>query len=341
MKKYSVLIIIVLISILSSCEKEDKDKILEFKPVEFVKLGGLDQAICVNGNDLSKPVLLVLHGGPGYAMLPFFHMKLSKLEDHFIIVNWDQRGAGRSYSNGIPTSSMTLSQIISDAHELTKVLKKRFAKEQIYLLGHSWGSILGINLVKDYPQDYSAYIGVGQVVNVIKNEQHSYAFALDQANNKSNTIAINELTLVGAPNDDGEYLDDTGYDITNKWVEFYGGSLYGENSSDELTDLILADKIYSDHVNQWSSGYDFSQYLFDDTKLWSFDFSRTHITFSLPVFFFMGQHDYDTPFALVEDYYNIIEAPEKRLVWFKNSAHFPFYEEQEKFMSELIRLSKL
>ena len=124
-------------------------------------------------------------------------------------------------------------------------------------------------------------------------------------------------------------------------MEFYGGSLYGENSSDELTDLILADKIYSDHVNQWSSGYDFSQYLFDDTKLWSFDFSQTHITFSLPVFFFMGQHDYDTPFALVEDYYNIIEAPEKKLVWFENSAHFPFYEEQEKFISELISLSKL
>ena len=210
-------------------------------------------------------------------------------------------------------------------------------KEKIYLLGHSWGTVLGVNLIKDYPQDYSAYIGVGQVVNVIKNEQHSYTFALEQAMDNGNAVAINELESVGAPNIAGEYLDETGYEITNKWMEFYGGSLYAKTSSGELTDLILSDDVY--HLDQWSNGYDFSQYLFDDPNVWSFDFSQTHLTLSVPVYFFMGHHDYDTPFVLVEEYYSALEAPQKKLVWFESSAHFPFYEEKEKFISELIGVS--
>lgn len=340
MEKHLRLLILGLLLIFVSCEKDSAqtNNQLKFQPFEFVELGGFDQAISVKGKDLSKPVLLILHGGPGYAMLPLFHMKLPELENNFIVVNWDQRGAGRSYSNEIPNPSMTLSQAISDAHELTEMLKTRFDKEKIYLLGHSWGSILGIQLVKDYPQDYAAYIGVGQVVNVIKNEQHSYDFALQQATNNKNALAINELKMIGAPNKDGEYLDDNGYDITNKWVEFYGGSLYGKTSSNEITDLFLNNDIYSEHVSQWRSGYDFSQKLFDDSKVWSFDFSETYVKLSLPVFFFTGRHDYETPSALVADYFNLLDAPEKDLVWFENSAHFPFYEEKKKFISELIRL---
>ncbi|MCZ4695579.1 alpha/beta fold hydrolase [Ancylomarina euxinus] len=343
MKNYLFLITIALSLNLCSCEKDKltEDKTPKFQPIEFVKIGGIDQVISVKGNDLSKPVLLILHGGPGYAMLPLFHMKLSELENHFIIVNWDQRGAGRSYSDDIDVSSMTLNQSISDAHELTIKLKNKFNKDKIYLLGHSWGTVLGIELIKDYPQDYSAYIGVGQVVNVIKNEQHSYAFALNQATTHNNSFGINELVSVGAPNNDGEYLNDKGYEITNKWMEFYGGSIFGQTSSDEVTDLILSDDIYADYKDQWSKGVNFSQQLFDDPNVWSFDFSRTHLDLSLPVYFFMGNHDYDTPFTLVEQYYNTLKAPRKQLVWFENSAHFPFYEERGKFISELIKLSDL
>ncbi|TAJ11715.1 alpha/beta hydrolase [Marinilabiliaceae bacterium JC017] len=335
MKRQIILLICFLV--FTSCKKDDV--ICEFPPIEHVKIGGINQAISIRGNDLSKPLLLILHGGPGYAMLPLFHMLLPELEDHFIVVNWDQRGAGRSYSGDIASSSMTLKQAIADAKELTEVLKVRFGKEKIYLLGHSWGTILGVHLIKAFPKAYAAYIGVGQVVNVVKNEQNSYAFALEQAVNNSNRKAIKELESIGAPNSAGEYRDDIGYGVTNKWMEFYGGSLYGKTSSDEVIDLVLSDEVYFDHIDQWSDGYDFSQFLFDDANVWSFDFAKTHLKLSVPVYIFMGHHDYDTPFILVEAYYGAIEAPEKQLVWFENSAHFPFYEEKEKFLSELIRVS--
>lgn len=105
--------------------------------LEKVTLGGIAQWILLQGNDTSQPVLLVLHGGPGYAMLPLFHEYNRELEDHFIVVNWDQRGAGRSYNRGIRSASMTLARFLSDAHELTDLLKQRFAQNKIYVLGHS------------------------------------------------------------------------------------------------------------------------------------------------------------------------------------------------------------
>jgi pimeloyl-ACP methyl ester carboxylesterase len=318
-------------------------KSVEFSTIEFIEIGGVDQAIKVNGNDLSKPVLLVLHGGPGYAMLPLFHMSMPELEDHYIVVNWDQRGGGRSYSSSIPSSSMTLSQQVQDAHELTEILKERFNKEKIYILGHSWGTVLGIELISDYPEDYIAYIGVGQVINVIKNEQQCYKLTLAKAIEENNQNAINQLTAIGEPSDYGyyenEYNGEDGWDITNKWMEKLGGSLYGKSSSDEVLDYFLVDEVYINNINQWSKGFDFSQYIFEDSNVWYFNFAETHLNFSVPVYFFTGQHDFETPYTLVEEYYNAIKSDNKHLVWFENSAHFPFFEETTKFVHELIEVS--
>lgn len=309
---------------------------------EFVEIGGIEQAIKIDGNDMSKPVLLVLHGGPGYAMLPVFHNSMPELEDHYIVVNWDQRGAGRSYSSSISYSSMTLSQQIADAHELTEMLKDRFDKEKIYILGHSWGTVIGTELIRDYPEDYIAYIGVGQVINVIRNEQHCYKLTLAKAREENHQEAIKQLTTIGEVSDYGyyqnDYLGEDGWDVTNKWMEYFGGSLYGETSSDDVLDYILGDDIYKNNINQWSKGFDFSQYIFDDESVYYFDFTKTHLNFSVPVYFFNGEHDFETPYTLVEEYYDAIRS-EKHLVWFENSAHFPFYKETSKFVSELIKVS--
>jgi pimeloyl-ACP methyl ester carboxylesterase len=311
--------------------------------IEFVEIGGIDQAIKVDGNDMSKPVLLVLHGGPGYAMLPVFHNSMPELEDHYIVVNWDQRGAGRSYSSSISSSSMTLSQQIADAHELTEMLKDRFNKEKIYILGHSWGTVIGTELINDYPEDYFAYIGVGQVINVIRNEQHCYNLTLAKAREENHQEAIRQLTTIGEINVySGEYPNtyngDDGWDVTNKWMEYFGGSLYSETNSDEVTASIVYDDIYKTNTQQWYDGFYFSQCIFEDESVFYFDFSETHLNFSVPVYFFTGKHDFETPYTLAEEYYNAIKS-EKHLVWFENSAHFPFYKETSKFVSELIKVS--
>ena len=127
-----------------------------------LEIGGLEQWILVRGEDQSNPVLLWLHGGPGSAQMPVHRAFNRELEKEYVVVHWDQRGAGKSNHSGFREETMTLDRFIEDAHELTKYLKDRFDQEKIYLLGHSWGTQMGILTVQRYPDNYHAFISVGQ-----------------------------------------------------------------------------------------------------------------------------------------------------------------------------------
>lgn len=304
--------------------------------VEKVKIGGIDQWIYVTGNDSSKPVLLFLHGGPGYAMMPLLHDYNSYLENYFTVVNWDQRGAGLSYSPDIYEESMNLKQFVSDTHELTLYLKKRFNQEKIFLAGHSFGTVLGMEAIHKYPNDYQAYVGIGQVISFASNEQLCYDFALKSAKEDNNNTAIKELTKVGRPDSKGNYKDDSGYATTISWVEYYGGSLYGQTSTRDLENIILNSEIYKDNFEQVESGWSFSDLLFEDKEVRSLDFRNKIKSVDVPVYFFEGINDYEAPFELVKEYFDILKAPSKELIWFENSAHFPFYEEPQKFNDMMI-----
>ena len=304
--------------------------------LEKVKIGGIDQWIYINGNDVSKPVLLFLHGGPGYSMLPILHEYNSELEKYYTVVNWDQRGAGLSYSSKIPKSTMTLKQFISDTHELTSYLKQRFKQEKIFLAGHSFGTILGMEAINKYPEDYHAFVGIGQVVSFAENEQHSYDFALKSAEEANNGKAIKELIKIGRPDENGNYKIDSGYETTIEWLEYFGGSLHGRNSTEALEEWILGSPIYKDAKHKVESGWIFSDYIFEDKEVRNLNYKNKIKSVEVPVYFFCGIYDYETPSKLVEEYFNVLSAPSKELVWFENSAHFPFYEEPHKFNDIMI-----
>jgi len=332
-----VLVVTILLAAFSpGCNQQSDEEDVSIDSLETITLGGVKQWILLQGNDVSNPVLLVLHGGPGYVMMPLLHLKNRELEDRFIVVNWDQRGAGKSYSSRIAEESMTLEQFVSDAHDLTLALKERFGQEKMYLLGHSLGTVLGMMLIDEYPGDYHAFVGVGQVVAIIENEQMSYDFALEQARAWNDSVAIDELEEIGRPDEDGEYANESGYEITEEWVAYYGGDLYGKNDTEDVESDILGSDIYSADTYKIVKGWEFSQAIFSDETLWYLDF-RTELTeVAVPVFFFTGRHDYDTPFPLVEDYYDVLTAPAKEIVWFERSAHFPFYEEPGRFTRMMI-----
>lgn len=304
--------------------------------LEKIELNDVEQWIYLRGNDTNKPVLLFLHGGPGFAMMPLLQMYNSELENHFVVVNWDQRGAGLSYSHKIPKKSMTLDQFVYDVHELTSYLKKRFNKEKIYLLGHSFGTVFGMKTISEFPDDYWAYIGVGQVVDIGENEQLSYDFALKSAQAAANRKAIRQLTGVGRPDAKGYYKNDSGYELTMKWMAYYGGDLYGKTSTEDLEDEIYDSKIYQNALDKIEKGFQFSELLFEDDAIMNIDFRTQIKKVDVPAYFISGKYDYDTPFELVEQYFNALNAPKKELIWFDNSAHFPFYEEPDKFNNVLI-----
>ena len=303
--------------------------------LEKVILGGVEQWVLLRGEDKEKPVLLILHGGPGVAEMMMFREYLSELEKHFVVVNWDQQGAGKSYNDKIPVKKMNLKQFVTNTIELTEWLKKRFNQNKIYLLGHSWGSILGIKAIQKQPESYSAYIGVSQFVNFIDGERISYDFALKTAKEKNIDHAIKELENIGRP----PYKNDIKLvktQIERKWITKFGANTYGKTGYGFLIPILLRGREYT--INEkigFFMGINFSLNL-----IWSHltdvDLFTQAKELNVPVYFCAGRYDYTVPSILAERYFRDLKAPKKDWIWFENSAHNPHFEEPGKFVDYLI-----
>jgi pimeloyl-ACP methyl ester carboxylesterase len=164
----------------------------------WLEVGGIKQGMFIRGEDPTNPVILYVHGGPGTPMLQFISYLEKReeselLEKYFTVCYWDQRGAGMTYSKSTDPSTMTLEQMVEDTREVTQYLKSRFGQDKIYLLGHSWGSYLGGKTIEKYPENYLAYIGIGQVSNSTESEQLSYYYMLNHANDIDDKEVVEKL----------------------------------------------------------------------------------------------------------------------------------------------------
>ncbi len=149
--------------------------------IEKITLGGQEQYLIIRGADSTKPVMLFLHGGPGFPEFALLKEYNSAIENDFVMVYWEQRGAGKSFSKYIPAESLNITQLISDTRELSEILAMRFKQDKIYLMGHSWGSFLGILSAYQHPELYHAYFGVGQFCNQYEGEKVALDWVKEQA----------------------------------------------------------------------------------------------------------------------------------------------------------------
>jgi pimeloyl-ACP methyl ester carboxylesterase len=246
-----------------------------------------------------------------------------------VVVNWDQRGTHLSYNDSIDEKSMTFDQIVNDAHELAGKLKRRFRKNKIFLLAHSAGTITGVKYALRYPEDLYAYIGVGQVVNGMKNEMESLSFTLKMARRNNNKKAMAELGEV-QKNYPSLPLKSLEYVYTErKWLEQFGG-VYHTKSFSYLFEHL--DKEERELINDSlaSKGGQFSmQHLWKE--LLSVDFLSADTVFKVPVFLICGKYDHNTPTDLARQYFSKIKAPLKQFFIFENSGHLIPFEEPDKF----------
>jgi len=307
--------------------------------LEEVILGGEEQWIHIRSYDISNPLLIYLHGGPGSPCIPYARYTMGGLEHNFIVVTWDQRGCGKSYNDDVDTNSITLAQLYSDTRELILKMINRFGKDRVYLMGASFGSFLGIKMSKDLPDLIHAYIGVGQVVDPGRTFKISLNFALAKATAMNNQTAIQELSTI--PN------DSTSWDywwIIKKWLEVYGyGDLYDTSLYAELISELESATEYTaeNYSNQqnWENLYNSSPLVQNNNWVKNINLIQQIPGIDIPVYFFAGRYDYKTPSILVEDYYRVLEAPEgKEMIWFENSAHALIFEEKEMFHSEMINV---
>ncbi len=303
--------------------------------LEKVTLGGVDQWILIRAEDRSNPVLLWLHGGPGSPTLPLASQHDTELVKHFVVVHWDQRGAGKSYSPDIPKSTMVVDQFVSDAHELTQVLAERFDVPKIYLVAHSWGSQVGMLTVARHPDSYDAFIAVGQFVYSVAGDAAGYQFALDQAASEENEKAMEDLEAIGPP----PWTTAKQRSTNARWIDAFGGT-----GRQFATEDYFREMINSPEYTLWDLlGYVRGMLFSGSAMLANGEYNRVNLfeqvpTVDVPVYFFQGRYDYSTPGEVVERYYEALDAPQKSLVWFEQSAHFPQWEEPQKFADELSKI---
>ncbi len=290
--------------------------------LERIELGGWEQSVLIRGRDRRNPVCLFVHGGPGSPTSYLAHRFQRPLERDFVMVQWDQRGAGRSWSADVPADSLRTSRYLADARELIDALRDRFGVERVYLVGYSWGSYLGMLLVERHPELFHAYVGVGQVVDHVRAERAAGEWIRAEAERRGVAEALDDLELRGA-------------DAHSRWLAELGGMLHGESGYGRLVAAALLAPEYSP-VDLWRlrRGAAFTEEhvrydVLDGTLI------EAVRSVEVPVWFFQGRHDRVSPAALVEEYLDVLAAPAKSLVWFERSAHAPFLEEPERFAAEL------
>ncbi len=299
----------------------------------FMEIGGVRQGMFITGKSTDNPVLLFLHGGPGspgFCLTSKFPVNLA---DEFTVCWWEQRGSAMSYSKGIPDESMTVRQLVSDTAEVTNYLRGRFGQDRIYILGHSWGSFLGMHVIQRHPELYEAYIGMGQISDQYESEKLLYDFALAQARKHGNRGIERKLlkyNLSAVENVTSEYI----MGVRGEAMAKYGVGIIHRKYS-MIWDMSMSVMRFKGYTLKEKCNYVVGnaysyKRLFKDVlySVLSDDVPRVGI----PVHVVHGRYDMQVNHDLAKAYIERLDAPEKGFYTLEDSAHSPMLEEPKRFM---------
>lgn len=289
--------------------------------------------LLVRGHDRTAPLLLWLHGGPGGAERPLFRLYNGALERRFVVAYFDQRGAGRSYDPKADRGRLTVDQHLADLDAVVEHLRRTLDRDQVILLGHSWGTALGLLYARDQPRKVAAFLGVGVETSAPAMQQAAYDFALYEARARGDTWALRRLARLGAPP----------YSVKDElalegYVEDYGGSFHRPpNYFSAAFRLLAHGYVEPAEISLIARGNDSSFEAMND-ELGTLDLTRAVPRLETPVGFMLGRYDHITDSALAAAYFEQLEAPAKRLIWFERSAHNITFEEPKAFNAAVPRV---
>lgn len=324
----------------------DPKGIEELKPVNIC---GIDQWLHIRGRNRTNPILLYLHGGPGFPMIGWRDGTFLAWEDFFTVVHWDQRQTGKSYyPDKDEVDPLTVEQFIKDTEEVIQYLQGYLGQDKLFVLGHSWGSVLGMHMVERHPDWLHAYIGIGQVVNMMDGERILYERLVSYAREFHKMELISELeALAPYPNPS---CPQKSFSDHSSFLRMELSRLAGEAGCHHLT---LQESIEQNALNRVLTPYltltDISNALLGDKpavfrppyalgkEFMAIDLPKNlGSSFEVPIFFFSGRHDYQTPVTLSDAWFNQIKAPHKELIHFEESAHIVVSEEPGKVLVNLV-----
>jgi len=323
-----VLVVLLIIRINSSGDEEpfldDNGDVLanSIATHEDMIINGAPQRVTIRGKDKNNPVLLIVHGGPGYPLLPVIY-KLSgaDLEDLFTVCYWDQRGSGLGYDESIPDASITLNQIVDDGIFLSEYLIKTFNKDKIYIEGTSWGSAVGAFIVLKRPELFHAYIASGMEANHALSEPLSYDFVMAKAQENNDTLAIKQLRQIGRP----PYVKNSKNSVTEAYAIERGlvqkyAPLNQEFGYGFLVDMFMDNGLtftekFTDMMNSPDSYYPASKIL-ESTAI-NMNLMRDVPELKVPFYILQGDNDHFTETSVARAYFDSIIAPSKKMVFIR------------------------
>ena len=293
----------------------------------FITIGGIEQWVTIRGDDSRNPVLLLLHGGPGDVQSPLVSTYASYEKD-FVLVQWDERGAGRTFArNG--AAGVTRERLIADGIDLAEQLHKRFSPAPLILFGHSWGSIIATGMVQQRPELFVAYVGTGQVAAWADTVQFQFDFLKQRYKEKGDTAALAALEAIGRPDPKN----------ASQYFGFSRPIRQNMNASDSawlsgLRNLYNSSGETEAALKAIGDGSSASGSALIGATVET-DLPNTATSFKIPYYVIQGRHDLFAPTPLVEAYFNKVAAPRKRLVIIEDAGHFALATHQAEVIAAL------
>lgn len=279
----------------------DRSVVIAIDTTEVISIGGISQVISIKGKDNTNPILLYLHGGPGESVMDKAEAFTSKLQSNFVVVQWDQRDTGKTLTLNASPEAPTVSLMKHDAKEVVDYLLKRFGQRKLYVVGHSWGTVLGFHIADKYPELVHAYIAISPLVDQTESDRMWLKKVIKFEKEKGNQKAVEELSAIQVPFENFDQMF-----TARKWLSDYEGKPVPDSM------VTLYKKMLEPWKNKWFAV--------------SSEVNRENLfknipSVKCPVYLFVGRTDYQTYFKITERYYNRLKAPKKKLYWFENSGH--------------------
>lgn len=299
----------------------------------YIDVNGTKLGMFIVGEDETKPVLLFLGGGPGIPEYLLEYLYPSGLEKEFIVCYPEYRGTSLSYKAKPDESTMTKKQFVADAVSVTDYLRKRFNKDKIYLMSHSFGSFIGLNVAKQYPERYYAYIAMSQIADQFTSETEAFDYMKNVYTKQGNNKKVAQFGKFNIRESEKDYVN-------------YGVSLLRDSSMHELgigttrtmnsvitgilfPSLQCRSYTFGERLLIWK-GKTFAQRTEVGRASRSFNAFSEIPELRLPVYFLAGRYDYTCCYSVQKSYYEAVKAPLKAFYTFEESAHSPVFEEPEK-----------
>jgi len=310
------------------------DTIDEWK---YVVVDGAKHALLVRGNDKRNPVLLMVHGGPATPDATFARPFDNALVDNFVVIRYDQRGTGKTETGDVKISELLVNTYVNDMIGVAEKVKAMFPRQPLILVGHSWGSFLGLLAASRALELFDAYVGVGQVVNIRKSEPESYRYAMRQANREKNNGLLKKLKQLNPYN---FYLD---FDklLKQRRVLFQvGGVIFDKRFAAVMSRNAFFSPDYSllDLLRINMNFKKLGKQLY--WQMVNFDFTELVPRLEIPVYFISGATDYQISPELARDYLERLDAPQKEFICIDKAGHFANFEQPELFANALVDIVK-